>query len=219
MTVEQRVSVVKAYSPELASLNAGSLNFALHPVLEKIKEFKYDWEQPYLARTEDNIFPNTFKTLREFSKYFAAEDTRPELEVYDAGMINNVAFLLRQGYIKKPVYLQFVLGILGGMQATVNNLVFLVNSAKEIIGDNFVWSVCAAGKEQFKMCNAALLMGGFARVGLEDNLYLEKGRMATSSGEQVEKIVRIAKEHGMEPATPDEARKILKLKGLDKVKY
>jgi len=219
MTVEQRVSVVKAYSPELASLNAGSLNFALHPVLEKFKEFKYDWEQPYLARTEDNIFPNTFKTLREFSKHFTAEDTRPELEVYDAGMINNVAFLLRQGHIKKPVYLQFVLGILGGMQATVNNLVFLVNSAKEIIGDNFVWSVCAAGKEQFKMCNAALLMGGFARVGLEDNLYLEKGRMATSSGEQVEKIVRIAKEHGMEPATPDEARKILKLKGLDKVKY
>ena len=219
MTVEQRVSVVKAYSPELASLNAGSLNFALHPILEKIKEFKYDWEQPYLAKTEDNIFPNTFKTLREFSKHFAAEDTRPELEVYDAGMINNVAFLLRKGNIKKPVYLQFVLGILGGMQATVNNLVFLVNSAKEIIGDNFVWSVCAAGKEQFKMCNAALLMGGFARVGLEDNLYLEKGRMAKSSGEQVEKIVRIAKEHGMEPATPEEAREILALKGLDKVKY
>ena len=177
MTVEQRVAVVKEYSPELASLNAGSLNFALHPVLTKIKEFKHDWEHQYLAMTEDNIFPNTFKTLREFSKFFDQEDTKPELEIYDAGMINNVAFLIQQGYIKKPVYLQFVLGILGGMQATVNNLVFLVNSAKEIIGDDFVWSVCAAGKDQFKMCNAALLMGGFARVGLEDNLYLEKGRM------------------------------------------
>ena len=219
MTVEQRVGVVKEYSPELASLNAGSLNFALHPVLAKIKEFKHDWEQQYLAMTEDNIFPNTFKTLREFSEFFAQEGTKPELEVYDAGMINNVAFLIQQGFIKKPVYLQFVLGILGGMQATVNNLVFLVNSAKEIIGDEFVWSVCAAGKDQFRMCNTALLMGGFARVGLEDNLYLEKGRMAESSGEQVEKIVRIGKEHGIEPATPDEAREILKLKGLDKVRY
>lgn len=219
MTVEQRVSVVKAYSPELASLNAGSLNFALHPILAKIKEFKHDWEPQYLAMSEDFIFPNTFKTLREFSEFFAQEDTKPELEVYDAGMLNNVAFLIQQGYIKKPVYLQFVLGILGGMQATINNLVFLVNSAKEIIGDEFVWSVCAAGKDQFKMCNAALLMGGFTRVGLEDNLYLEKGRMAESSGEQVEKIVRIAKEHSIEPATPEDARAILKLKGLEKVKY
>ena len=219
MTVEQRVAVVKEYSPELASLNAGSLNFALHPVLAKIKEFKHDWEPKYLAMSEDFIFPNTFKTLSEFSKFFAQEDTKPELEIYDAGMINNVAFLIQQGYIKKPVYLQFVLGILGGMQATVNNLVFLVNSAKEIIGDDFVWSVCAAGKDQFRMCNTALLMGGFARVGLEDNLYLEKGRMAESSCEQVEKIVRIGREHGIEPATPEEARAILKLKGLDKVKY
>jgi uncharacterized protein (DUF849 family) len=97
--------------------------------------------------------------------------------------------------------------------------VFLVNSAKDIIGDDFVWSVCAAGKTQFKMCNAALLMGGFVRVGLEDNLYLEKGVMAKSSGEQVEKIVRIAREHGIEPATPDEARQILHLKGLDTVKF
>jgi uncharacterized protein (DUF849 family) len=219
MTVEQRVSVVKTYSPELASLNAGSLNFALHPILEKIKDFKYEWEPQYLAMSEDFIFPNTFKTLREFSDYFAEENTKPELEIYDAGMINNVAFLLRKDNIKKPVYLQFVLGILGGMQATVNNLVFLVNSAKEIIGDDFVWSVCAAGKDQFKMCNAALLMGGFARVGLEDNLYLEKGRMAKSSGEQVEKIVRIAKEHGIGPASPDEAREILKVKGIEYVKY
>jgi len=219
MTVEQRVSVVKAYSPELASLNAGSLNFALHPILAKIKEFKHDWEPQYLAMSEDFIFPNTFKTLREFSEFFAQENTKPELEIYDAGMLNNVAFLIKQGYVKKPVYLQFVLGILGGMQATLNNLVFLVNSAREIIGDEFVWSVCAAGKDQFKMCNAALLMGGFTRVGLEDNLYLEKGRMAESSGEQVEKIVRIAKEHGIEPATPEDARSILNLKGLDKVKY
>ena len=219
MTVEQRVSVVKTYSPELASLNAGSLNFALHPILEKVKSFKYDWESQYLAMSEDFIFPNTFKTLREFSQFFAEEDTKAELEIYDAGMLNTVAFLLARGHIKKPIYLQFVLGILGGMQATVNNLVFLVNSAREIIGEDFVWSVCAAGKDQFRMCNLSLLMGGFTRVGLEDNLYLAKGKMAQSSAEQVEKIIRIGKEHGLEPASPDEARELLNLKGKDKVRF
>ena len=219
MTVEQRVSVVKTYSPELASLNAGSLNFALFPILDKIKKFKYDWEPQYLGMSEDFIFPNTFKTLREFTGFFNAEGTRPEFEIYDAGMLSNLEFLISKGYVTTPVYLQFVLGILGGMQATVNNLVFLLNSAREIIGDDFVWSVCAAGQHQFKMCNLALLMGGHTRVGLEDNLYLEKGIMAKSNAEQVEKIIRIGKEHGMEPATPDEARKILNLKGIEKVAF
>ena len=219
MTVEQRVSVVKTYSPELASLNAGSLNFALFPILDKIKKFKYDWEPQYLGMSEDFIFPNTFKTLREFTGFFNAEGTRPEFEIYDAGMLSNLEFLISKGYVTTPVYLQFVLGILGGMQATVNNLVFLLNSAREIIGNDFVWSVCAAGQHQFKMCNMALLMGGNTRVGLEDNLYLEKGKMAKSNAEQVEKIIRIGKEHGMEPATPDEAREILNLKGIEKVAF
>ena len=217
-SAEERVRVVKTYSPELASLNAGSLNFALFPVLEKIKDFKHDWEPQFLAMSEDYIFPNTFKTLKEFSQYFAKENTKPEFEIYDSGMLTNLEFLISRGLVKKPVYLQFVLGILGGMQATVNNLVFLYNSAREIIGD-FKWSVCAAGKEQFRMCNLALLMGGNTRVGLEDNLYLEKGVMAKSSAEQVRKIIRIAKEHGLEPATPDEAREILNLKGQDKVRF
>ncbi len=219
MTVEERVKVVRNYSPELASLNAGSLNFSLHPLLEKMKGFKYEWEPQYLAMSEDFIFPNTFKTLREFSGYFSQEDTKPEFEVYDAGMLNNIAFLISRTSIKKPIYIQFVLGILGGMQATIGNLVFLHNSAREILGTEFVWSVCAAGRNQFRMCNAALLMGGFTRVGLEDNLYLEKGELAKSSAEQVEKIIRIAREHGLEPATPDEAREILKLKGPRSIKF
>ena len=218
-TTEQRVMVVNTYSPELASLNAGSMNFALFPVLERIKEFKYDWEPQFLGMSEDYIFPNTFKTLKQFSQYFAEQNTKPEFEVYDAGMLNNIAFLVSRGYVQKPIYLQFVLGILGGMQATVNNLVFLYNSARELLGDEFQWSVCAAGKHQFRMCNASLLMGGHTRVGLEDNLYLEKGRMAQSNAEQVDKIIRIAREHGIEPATPHEAREILNLKGLDQVKF
>jgi uncharacterized protein (DUF849 family) len=147
-TTEQRVAVVNAYSPELASLNAGSMNFALFPVLDKIKEFKYDWESQYLGMSEDFIFPNTFKTLREFSQYFAEQNTKPEFEVYDAGMLNNVAFLISRGLVTPPVYLQFVLGILGGMQATMNNLLFLYNSARELLGDDFQWSVCAAGKHR-----------------------------------------------------------------------
>lgn len=217
-TTEERVAAVRKYSPELASLNGGSINFALFHALDVYKDFKYDWEQPYLAMTEDFIFPNTFKTLREFSRYFGEEGTKPEFEIYDAGMLNNLAFLIEKGHIQSPVYLQFVLGILGGMQATMNNIQFLYNSAKEIIG-NFQWSVCAAGKHQFRMCTASLLMGGNVRVGLEDNLYLEKGVKAKSGAEQVEKIIRIAKELGIEPATPDEARNILNLKGLDKVRF
>lgn len=217
-TTEERVAAVKAYSPELASLNAGSLNFALFHALDSYKTFQHDWENAYLKMTEDYIFPNTFKTLQEFSQYFSEEGTKPEFEVYDVGMINNLAFLIDKGQVKKPVYIQFVMGILGGIQATLNNLQFLYNTAKEAIGD-FQWSVCAAGKHQFKMCTAALLMGGNARVGLEDNLFLDKGVKAKSSAEQVEKIVRIARELGIEPAVPAEARQRLHLKGLDKVRF
>jgi uncharacterized protein (DUF849 family) len=217
-TAEERVAAIKVYSPELASLNAGSLNFALFHALDAYKEFKHDWEKEYLNMTEDFIFPNTFKTLREFNQHFSKEGTKPEFEVYDVGMINNLAFLIDRGHVKEPVYLQFVMGILGGIQATMNNLQFLYNSAKNAIGE-FQWSVCAAGKHQFKMCTGALLMGGNARVGLEDNLFLERGVKAKSNAEQVEKIVRIARELGVEPATSEEARQILNLKGLDKVKF
>ncbi len=218
MTAEQRVAVVRKYRPELASFNFGSLNFALFPVLKKIKDWKYPWEPQYLAMTEDLIFPNTFKTMREFCGFFKEAETKPEIEIYDVGMINNVAFMIQAGHIQKPVYLQFVMGILGGIPATVENLVFLYQTARNLIGD-FQWSVCAAGRNQMPMCTTALVMGGNARVGLEDSLYVEKGRMAKSNAEQVEKIVRIARELGVEPATPDEARQILGLKGLDKVNY
>ncbi|WP_366924028.1 3-keto-5-aminohexanoate cleavage protein [Metallumcola ferriviriculae] len=218
MTTEERIKVVQTLEPELASCNSGSLNFALFHVLDHMEHFKHDWEKDYLAASEDIIFPNTFKTLREYTEEFDHCNTKPELEIYDIGMINNVAFMVNKEHLKKPVYLQFVMGILGGIQPTVDNLLYMYNTAKELIG-NFEWSVCAAGKNQIKMCNMALLMGGHARVGLEDNLYLEKGQLAKSNAEQVEKIVRIAGELGIEPATPNEAREILGLKGLDRVKY
>ena len=220
MTPEQRVGVVSAYKPELASCNMGSMNFALFPLLEKMKDFKFPWEKQYLESTEDAIFPNTFKSIRIFLNTFKENGTKPELEVYDAGMVNNTAFMIGRGLLKTPVYIQFVLGILGGMAATIENLVFLYESACRQIGEkNFVWSVCAAGRNEIPMCTHALLMGGNARVGMEDALWLDKGVPAKNNAELVVKIIRIAKEFGIEPATPAEARKMLQLKGLDKVGF
>ena len=216
--VEERLKVVSSLKPELSSLNAGSLNFALFHVVDKIKDWKFPWEKEYLEGTEDFIFPNTFKTMRQYLSVIGENGTKPEFEIYDVGMINNVAFLIEAGYVKKPVYLQFVLGILGGIAATPQNLTFLVESAKNAIGD-FEFSVCAAGRMQFPLCTQSLILGGHARVGLEDNLYLDKGVMAKSNAEQVAKIIRIARELGLEPATPNEARKILNLKGLEKVNF
>jgi uncharacterized protein (DUF849 family) len=218
MSVAERAQVVSELKPELASFNAGSLNFGIFPILDTVEEFAYDWEKPFLEGSEDGIFPNTFKTLRENAQLFAENGTKPELEVYDTGMINNLAYLIHKGHLHRPLHLQSVLGILGGMPASVENLVFLHHSARAAIGD-FTWSVCAAGRHQFPMCTLSMLMGGHARVGMEDNLYLSKGVLAKSNAEQVEKIIRIARESGHEPATPDEAREILKLKGQDKVNF
>lgn len=218
MSAEERVQTVTTLSPELASFNAGSVNFALFPALDKWKEWEHEWEPKYLAMTEDFVFANTFKTLREFCGFFNEHETKPELEVYDSGMINNIAHSIQRGYLRKPVYIQYVMGVLGGITPSPENLMFLVDYTKRIIGD-FEFSVCVAGRAQFPICTQSLLLGGHVRVGLEDNLYLEKGRMATSNAEQVEKIIRIARELGIEPATPDEGRQILGLKGLEKVNF
>jgi uncharacterized protein (DUF849 family) len=218
MTVEQRVAPVKLYKPELASFNAGSVNFGLFPLASRYKEWKFEWEKELLAMSEDFIFSNTFKSMREYCAAFNETGTKPEFEIYDAGMVNNVAFMIQAGYTKKPVYIQFVMGVLGGITPSSENLLFLVDYAHRQIGD-FLFSVCSAGRAQFPICTQSLLIDGNCRVGLEDNLYVEKGVMAKSNAEQVTKMVRIAKEFGIEAATPDEARKILGLKGIDKVNY
>ena len=218
MSAEERVRTVTTLSPELASFNAGSVNFALFHAMDKWSDWKYDWEPKYLGMTEDFIFPNTFKTLRQFAESFDKHNTKPELEVYDSGMINNIAHLIQRGYIKKPVYIQFVMGVLGGITPSPENLMFLVDYTRRLIGD-FEFSVCVAGRAQFPICTQSLLLNGHVRVGLEDNLYLERGVMAKSNAEQVAKIIRIARELGLEPATPSEAREILGLKGINNVAY
>jgi uncharacterized protein (DUF849 family) len=218
MTPEERIRVVRVLKPEMATFNAGSLNFALYPVVSKIDTFKHDWEKDFLESTESFIFPNTFTSLKVFCQTMNEVNTKPELEVYDVGQITNLAQIILEGYLKKPLYLQFVLGILGGIPASIENLVFLTSTARQVLGE-FELSVCAAGRHQFSMGVVNMLQGGHMRVGLEDNLYLTKGVLAKSSAEQVEKAIRIARELGLEPATPDEARQILGLKGQDKVDY
>ena len=182
MTAEQRLVPVSTFKPELASFNAGSINFALFHALERYKEFKFDWEKQYLAMTEDFIFPNTFKSMREFAVIFKEHGTKPEFEVYDSGMVNNVAFMIDRGQVKPPVYIQYLMGVLGGITPSPENLMFLVDYTNRLIGaGNFEFSVCVAGRAQFPICTQSLLIGGNCRVGLEDNLYLEKGKMAASN--------------------------------------
>ena len=218
MTPEERIAVVRELKPEMATFNAGSMNFALYPVLDKYKEFKYDWEKAFLASTEGFIFPNTFTSLKVFCQTMNDVETQPELEIYDVGHIMNLAQIMREGYLKKPIYLQFVLGILGGIPASVDNLLFLTNAARQTFGE-FRWSVCAAGRHSFNLGVVNMIQGGWMRVGLEDNLYLKKGELAKSNAEQVEKAIRFAHELDLEVASPDEAREILGLKGLDKCNF
>ena len=220
MSTEQRAAPVIELKPEMASLNFGSMNFSVFPQAEKIKEWRYPWEKLSVLASEDYIFPNTFKTLREFLAIFASNETKPELEIYDLGMVNNLAFMIGRGLIKPPVHIQYVTGTLGGVPSTVDSLTTLYNATRLAVGQgNFTWSAIGAGRHQMPICSVALAMGGHVRVGMEDSLYVSRGVLAKSSAEQVAKIIRIMRELSLEPATPDEARRLLGLKGLSKVKY
>jgi uncharacterized protein (DUF849 family) len=210
MTVEQRVAVVPEFRPELASCNMGSINFALFPVAENYSEWKYDWEKPFLLASKANIFQNTFADLEKVTSIMRAKGTKPELEIYDVGHLYNAKFLVDAGLLDPPLYMQFVMGVLGGIQSTFDDLMHLKQTADRLFGaGRYQWSAFAAGRNDFPICTGAVLMGGNCRVGLEDSLYLEKGRLAKSNAEMVEKMVRIIGEFSLEPATPDEAREIL----------
>jgi len=219
MTVEERLQVIPELKPEMGSFNMGSMNFALHPVLAKFKEFKYDWEPQYLEMSKEFVFKNTFKDLEHVAKTFYENKTKPELECYDVGQLYNTAHLLATGVLKPPLHIQFVHGILGGIGTHIEDLLYMKRTADRLFGDQYGWSVIGAGRFEYPLCTAGLLMGGHVRVGLEDNLYLAKGRLAKSNAELVEKMVRIATDQGRTPATPDEARMLLRLKGKDKVNF
>ena len=217
-TPEERIKVVPEFKPEMATLNCGSLSGTAIQIYEKNKDkIQFEWEKKFLAR-EEFIFENTYKMMREYAQACRDNNTRPEIEIWDIGQISAVKFMLDRNYITSPIHLQFVMGALSGMPATHGTLVFVYERAKEVLG-NFSWSVAAVGRDQIPLGAAALGMGGHVRVGLEDSLYAGYGRLAQSSAEQVERIVKIAKEMSIHPATPDEARVMLSLKGRDKVNY
>jgi len=202
----------------MATLNCGTLSIPPVGIYNKIKDkIKYEWEHDHMRR-EDNVFLNTYQMMREYSAAAKEAGTKPEVEIWDSGQINAVKYMIDRKWITTPVHLQFVMGALSGMAANIATLQYVYDRTREIIGD-FTWSVAAVGKDQISVGAATLCLGGHVRVGLEDSLFAGYGRMARSSAEQVERIVNIAKEMSIVPATPDEARQMIGLKGKDKVNY
>jgi len=215
MTPEERMVGVKKFRPELASINMGSFNFGLFPVMDKITEYKFDWEEDYLERSKDNIFKNTFYDQERIFKIMENNGTKPEMECYDVGHLYNTAYWADKGVLKPPFWLQLIFGIMGAIQPSVANLVHMKNTADILFGKDYIWSTLAAGRFEYNLCTAGVIMGGHARVGMEDNLYLGRGRLARNNGEMVEKMVQIIRLLDHEPNTPQETREMLKLKGKE----
>ncbi|MCB2050003.1 MAG: 3-keto-5-aminohexanoate cleavage protein [Novosphingobium sp.] len=220
MPVEERLLAARQFKPEMCSLNMGSINFAFFDVAKKIKKWKHNWEEGYVSNSDDYIFRNTFRDIKTILSTMNDAGTRFELECYDLGHLYNLAYFVDRGLIKPPFFIQMIFGILGGMGPDLENLTFMKMTADRLFGsENFQWSVLAAGRHQMPFLTQAALMGGNVRVGLEDSLFITRGEMATSNAQQVEKIVRIIREMGREPATPAEARQMLGLKGADRVEF
>ena len=219
MTPEERMVAVKKFKPELASINMGSINFGLFPLMDKIKEYKWDWEKKYLEKSKDNIFKNTFYDQERIFKIMRDNGTKPELECYDVGHLYNTAYWVDKGSIDSPVWLQLIFGIMGAIQPSVENLVFMKDTADKLFGKDHIWSVLPTGRHEFNLCTVGAIMGGNVRVGMEDNLYLSKGQLARSNAEMVEKMVFILKQLDLEPASPREARTLLKLKGKARTSF
>jgi 3,5-dioxohexanoate:acetyl-CoA acetone transferase len=215
MSLDDRLAAVRRFSPELCSLNMGSFNFGIFPMAAGISQFKYEWEHPYLEMTRDFIFKNTFLDIDTIVTEVGAGGTRFEFECYDVGHLYNLAHFLDRGVVQPPLFVQCIFGILGGVGPDVENLVHMKGIADRLFGDDYLLSVLGAGRHQTRLVTVGAIMGGNVRVGLEDSIYLEKGRLAESNAEQVEKIVRILRELSLDVATPDEAREMLGLKGAD----
>lgn len=214
MTLDQRLAGALDISAEMASCNMGSMNFAIFPVLEKMSSFKHEWEREYIEGTRRSIFRNTFADIEEvFQRLGATHGTRFEFECYEVGHLYNLKHFVDRGLVSGPIFLQFVLGVLGGIGADPENLVHMKRIADKLFGDTYQWSVLGAGRHQMPLVTQAALMGGNVRVGLEDSLSIGAGRLAVSNAEQVEKIRGVLESLGLEIATPAEARKMLGLKG------
>lgn len=219
MLVQERVGPAAHFAPEVASLNMGSMNFGLYPMLNRFKEFKHDWERPYLEGSRDRIFRNTFADIEYILRTCADNGTRFEIECYDIGHLYTLSHFVEQGLVKPPFFVQSVFGLLGGIGPHPEDVLHMKRTADRLFGKDYRWSVLGAGRNQLPIAAQAAAMGGNVRVGLEDSLWIRAGKLAESNADQVRAARQIIEGLGLEIATPDEAREILQLKGPDKVNF
>ncbi|MGD9805522.1 MAG: 3-keto-5-aminohexanoate cleavage protein [Hyphomicrobiaceae bacterium] len=219
MSIEERLKPCAVFKPEVASLNMGSMNFGLYPMLERQKEFKYDWEKPYLEGSRDRIFKNTFTDIEHILTTCAENGTRFEIECYDIGHLYTLRHFADRGIVKPPFFIQSVFGILGGIGPHPEDVQHMKRTADRLFGDQYQWSVLGAGRNQLPIAAQAIALGGNVRVGMEDSLWSGPGKLATSNAEQVKLARQMIEALGLEIATPDDARELLELKGADRVEF
>ena len=219
MTVQERMMPAKVLKPEIASMNMGTMNFGLFPMLKRFKEFKHDWERPYLEGSKDLVFRNTYSDLETVLTELSPNRTRYEFECYDTAHLYNLAHFVERGLVQPPYFIQTVFGILGGIGTHPDDVMHLKRTADRLFGNDYRWSVLGAGASQMKIAAMAASMGAHVRVGLEDSLWIGKGRLAQSNAEQVTRVRQILEGLGLEIATPAVAREILQLKGIDGVAF
>ncbi len=219
MKTAERVLPAERFKPEVASLNMGSMNFGLFPMLKRFKDFKYDWEPEVLEASRDLVFRNSFQDIEYALKTLGDTGTRFEFECYDTSHLYNLAHFLDRGLVKTPLFVQTVFGLLGGIGPHPEDVMHMRRTADRLFGDQYQWSVLGAGRNQLPIAAQAAAMGGHVRVGLEDSLWIGKGKLAQSNAAQVTAVRQIIEGLGLEIATPDEARAILQLKGGDKVAF
>jgi uncharacterized protein (DUF849 family) len=219
MTVAERIQPALTFQPEVASLNMGSMNFGLFPMLDRYKEFKHGWERGYLEGSKELIFRNTFGDIETALRQLGAIGTRYEFECYDTSHLYNLAHFVERGLVAKPYFIQTVFGLLGGIGSHADDVMHMKRTADRLFGSDYRWSVLGAGRSQMRIAAMAAAMGGNVRVGLEDSLWIDAGRLAVSNAEQVRKVREIIHGLSLEAATPSEARAILQLKGEAKTRY
>ena len=219
MTVEERVQPAATFRPEVASLNMGSMNFGLFPMLDRFRDFKHPWERDALENSRDLVFRNTFRDIEFVLRTLGEAGTRFEFECYDTAHLYNLAHFLGRGLVKPPLFIQTVFGILGGIGPHPEDVMHMKRTADRLFGDQYRWSVLGAGRNQMPIAAQAAAMGANVRVGLEDSLWIGPGQLAESNAQQVRKVRQILEGLGLGIATPDEARQILSLKGADRVGF
>lgn len=219
MSVQDRLRPALQFRPELASLNMGSMNFGLYEMIPRYKEFKHDWELPYLAGSDERIFKNTFRDIAYILESCSENGTRFEIECYDIGHLYTAAHFVDRGLIKPPFFIQSVFGLRGGIGPHPEDVLHMKRTADRLFGEHYLWSVLGAGRNQMLTATQSAIMGGNVRVGLEDSLWISKGKLANTNAEQVTKIRNILSELGLEIATPHEARQMLNLKGSNNVSF